>query len=229
VIDTFRTGKAYTVAQAGRLAGTSPQNVARWLRGYAAPGHQMAPVFGERAGQGQRAVSFLELAEIIVVARFRRPDWRGKRPVRLETLRRAYEYARRTFGLEYPFASLNLKLEGGHILHDFNQAYPGTELLALDLGGQWALPVPVQRGLEQFEFDPQDHLARRWFPLGPEGRIVVDPHVGAGRPTIVGTGVTVDIIRRRFLSNESVADIAEDFEITAADVEQALRYADVAA
>jgi uncharacterized protein (DUF433 family) len=223
--DTFRTGKAYTVTQAARLAGTSPQNVARWLRGYTGPGHQMAPVFGDRSAGTPRTVSFLELAEIIVVAKFRRPDPRGKRPVNLATLRRAHEYARRAFGLEYPFASLNLKVEGGHVLHDFDLANPGEERIALDMGGQWMLPQPVRKELDQFDFDPDDHLAQRWFPLGRDGRIVVDPHVAAGRPAIAGTGVTVDVINKRFLSNESIEAIAEDFEIGRADVEQALRYA----
>lgn len=223
--DTFRTGKAYSVTQAARLARTSPQNVTRWLRGYAGSGHQMAPVFGGRPTDASRTVSFLELAEIIVVATFRRPGPHGKRPVSLDTLRRAHDYARRAFDLAYPFASLNLKVKGGHVLHDFDLAHPGEEQIALDLGGQWMLPFPVRKELEHFEFDPDDHLAQRWYPLGREGRIVIDPHVAAGRPVIVGTGVTVDVINKRFLSDESIAAIAEDFEIGPADVEQALRYA----
>ena len=247
MIDTFRTGKAYTVTQAARLAGTSPQNVARWLRGYAGTGHKgvpgveppsgggwgtarvpqfgMAPVFGGRPASVPRTVSFLMLTELVVVARFRRADPQGRRPVSLETLRRAHDYARRVFGLAYPFASLNLKVEGGHVLHDFDLAHPGAEQIALDLSGQWLLPLPVRKELEHFDFDPDDHLAERWFPLGREGRIVVDPHIAGGRPVIAGTGVTVDVLRKRFLANESIAAIAEDFEIGPVDVEQALKYA----
>jgi len=225
MIDPFRTGKAYTATQAARLADTSPQNVARWLRGYTALGHQMAPVFGRRPSGAARTISFLELTEIIVVAKFRRPDPHGKRRASLETLRRAHDYARHAFRLEYPFASLNLKIEGGHILHDFDLANPDEAMIALDMDGQWVLPLPVQKELELFDFNPDDHLAQRWFPLGRDGHIVVDPHIAAGRPTIAGTGVTVDVLRKRFLSNESIEAIAEDFEIGVTDVEQALRYA----
>lgn len=185
MIDNFRTGKAYTVTQAARLAGTSPQNIGRWLRGYAAAGHQMAPVFGPRSPDAPRTISFLELAEIIVVAKFRQRDPRGKRRISLDRLRKAHGFARREFGLEYPFASRNLKLEGGHVLHDFDLHHPDKELIALDMNGQWVLPFPVQRELESFDFDPDDHLARRWYPQGRDGRIIVDPHIAAGRPPLL--------------------------------------------
>jgi uncharacterized protein (DUF433 family) len=87
------------------------------------------------------------------------------------------------------------------------------------------LPLPVQKELELFDFDPTDHLAQRWFALGRDGHIVVDPHIAAGRPVIAGTGVTVDVINKRLLSNESIEAIAEDFEIGITELEQALRYA----
>ncbi len=222
MIDTFRTGKAYTVTQAARLAGTSPQNVSRWLRGYAAPGHRMAPVFGKQRGKEPLSISFLELAEIIVVARFRQPDDLGRRRISLERLRRAHEFARRQFDLDYPLASLKLRLEGGHILHEFDAAEPDGAALALDLHGQWVLPLPVRSALDLFEYE--DGLASRWFPLGRNTPIVVDPRVGAGRPVIVGTGVTVDVIHNRFKAGESIKSIAKDFEVETSAVEQALRY-----
>jgi hypothetical protein len=74
-VDLFRTGKAYNVVQAAKLAGTTPATVRRWLAGYEVPGHQMEPVFGGRrlpAGEAPWFVSFLQLVEIVVVARFRR-------------------------------------------------------------------------------------------------------------------------------------------------------------
>lgn len=223
MIDAFRIGKAYTVTQAARLAGTSAQNVSRWLRGYVAPGHRMAPVFGKQRGKAPLSISFLELAEIIVVARFRQPDDLGRRRISLDRLRRAHQFARTAFQLDYPFASLELRLEGGHILHEFDTVEPDGAALALDLHGQWVLPLPVRSALDLFEYD--DGLASRWFPLGRNGPIVVDPHVGGGRPVIAGTGVTVDVIRNRFEAGESIRSIARDFEVETSAVEQALRYA----
>lgn len=225
-IDRFRSGKAYTIAQAARLAGSTAATVRRWLRGYEAPGHQMAPVFGERGAVTPDgtplSVSFLQLAEIVVVARFRRsrPD---RRPIKLEVIRDAYRFALNTWRHPYPFASLDLREFGGHILHVFNQEHPDAPALALDMAGQWVLPGVVREELEQFEFG-QDRLASKWYPAGREVPIVVDPRIGGGRPTIVGTGVTVDILRRRFAVGESIREIAEDFDLEDAHVEEALRY-----
>lgn len=78
IVEPIRSGKAYTVAQAARLAQTTSSNVRRWVLGYSAPGHKMKPVFGqkERPEGEPLALSFLELAELIVVAHFRKGSGR---------------------------------------------------------------------------------------------------------------------------------------------------------
>jgi hypothetical protein len=66
-IDRFRTGKAYAVGEAARLGGIRSSAVRRWLEGYDAPGHRLAPVFGSR-GDDSRRLSSLELVELIVAS-----------------------------------------------------------------------------------------------------------------------------------------------------------------
>ncbi|MGQ9677643.1 MAG: DUF433 domain-containing protein [Chloroflexota bacterium] len=229
-LDKFRLGKAYTVAQAARLAGTTPATVRRWLVGYEAIGHRMAPVFGTRGRRHEEnllQVSFLELVEIVVVARFRQGI--GGRPVRLGRLRDAHAYARDVFGLTYPFASLNLRESGGHVMHEFDVGNPNGPRLALSLHGQWELPGLVRTELQHFDFDherrPADPFALRWFPRGRQVPIVVDPYVAAGRPTIYQRGVTIDTIVQRFRAGERIGDIAEDYELAIDLVEVAIGYA----
>src|SRR5439155_17515888 len=126
----------------------------------------------------------------------------GSQVVTLERLRRAHTFARRKFKLPYPFASLNLRETGGHILHEFDEQNPDGPRLALDLNGQWELPGLVRRELEHLDFDwdgrIQDPLAVRWFPKGRAIPIVVDPHIAADGPTIQGGGVTVGTIQLRW-------------------------------
>jgi uncharacterized protein (DUF433 family) len=221
--DPFRYGKAYTVRQAATLAGVAPATVRRWLDGYEAPGHQMAPVVGSGPGSNDRpGISFLQLIEIAVVAQFRR----GKRPVQLDRLRRAHAFARDRFDLLYPFASLSLREFGGHVLHEFDKADPHGAALTLDTGGQWAIPGFVTNVLERVDFSEADRLAERWFPAGREAPIVLDPRVGAGRLTVFGTGVTVDTIYHRFLAGESIELLASDYDLTKSTIEEAIRYAD---
>jgi uncharacterized protein (DUF433 family) len=222
-VDRFRYGKAYTVRQASRLAGVAPATVTRWLNRYGAPGHQMAPVFGgDGTPNDAPGVPFLQLIEIVVVAQFRR----GQRPVQLERLRRAHAFARDRFALPYPFASLSLCEFGGHVLHEFDEADPHGPALALDIGGQWAIPGFVSHVLERVDFSPVDQLAERWFPAGREAAIVLDPRIGAGRLTIAGTGVTIDTIHDRFMAGESIELLATDYDLTESSIQEAIRHAD---
>lgn len=47
-LDPFTTGKAYSIAEAARLARTTAQTVRRWLLGYESPSHRLPPAFGGR-------------------------------------------------------------------------------------------------------------------------------------------------------------------------------------
>lgn len=226
-IDAFRTGKAYTISEAAKLAHTSYQNARRWLVGYEVPGHRMKPVFGDRPLQQTAPqplmVSFIELIEIVMAARFR-AGTDGQPPVPLERVRNAHQYARERLKVPYPFASLDLKTSGGHILHEFDEAYPGPRLIAISARGQITLPGLVQNEICNLDYDATQ-LADKWHPLGRIVPIVINPMVGAGRPTIEGTGVTVRTIEERFRAGDTVAYLAEDYDIAPEAIEYALHFA----
>jgi uncharacterized protein (DUF433 family) len=222
-IDKFRTGKAYTVAQAARLTGTTPATVRRWLKGYDVPGHHMAPVFGPESKDARR-LSFLELVELTVASRFRNAA-DPRKSVPLEKIRRAHAYAREQWGLPYPFASLRLARHGGHILREFDETEPGSPRLALDVGGQWTLPAPVQEELNNqldFASSPEDPFAIRWYPYGRDVPIVVDPHRAAGQPTVEGRAITIETLRRRRDAGEPPTSLARDYELPVHVVETVL-------
>ncbi len=225
-LDIYRVGKAYSLTEAARLARTSPATVRRWLQGYAQPGHQMVPVFGPaKPADGQPLmVSFVELIEIVVVARFRKGA-ATSRPLSLDRLRRAHRYAREALGVAYPYASLKLKEYGGHVLHEFEALEgEGPWLMALDAHGQWVLPGLVQQELEQ-NIDFNGEFAERWYPRGRMAHLVVDPHVAAGRVTIEGRGVTVDTVRHRWRAGEPIQSIAADYDLEPEAVEEILQLA----
>lgn len=218
--ESARLSKTYSIAQAARLAGTNPQSVRRWLFGYEAPGHRMRPVFARRPiPEGPVALSFLELVELIVVARFRRGS--GKR-IPLWRLRDAHEFARQYLKLEYPFASDKLRMEGGHIMHEFEEEYPGPGKLALDMKGHYVLPLEFNDALAMFDFS-DDRLASRWYPAGKDKPIVIDPTYAAGQPTIADRNVRIESIRGRWDAGWDIKEIAEDFSLDPEVVEAALR------
>jgi uncharacterized protein (DUF433 family) len=226
-IDRFRAGKAYTVAQAARLADTSPATVRRWLKGYYSPRHRMKPVFGAKDQDASR-LSFLELVELIVASRFRKKT--DSHPgIALDKIRKAHTYARDRWGLPYPFASLKLLDDGVHILREFDaKETGGPTLLALDKGGQWALPGAVIDQFDnhlEFSGKPGDPFAVRWRPYGADVPIVLDPHVAGGQPTVAGRAITIETLRSRRDGGESVQSLADDYELPVRVLEDVLERA----
>lgn len=220
--DLFRVGKSYTIREAANLAEVSHGTVRNWLYGAAPPsGYVMEPVFGGKEKRAEQAarVSFLELAELVVAARFR------KKNLKLARIRDAHEFARNEWELSHPFAHLNLTSIGGHILARFEEETPGQgNFVVLSSSEQYVLPHVVQEELDRFDYSEEDKFAERWHLYGRDVPIVVDPRYAGGRPTIAGRGVSVDILHRRWKAGESVAYIAYDFRLKRTEVEAVLQH-----
>ena len=223
--DAWRTQPMYSFAEAGKLAGVSAGTVRSWLFGYsqnewpsgeAAQGRTVAPL--NTMSPNSTIVSFLELVEIVVAARFRVAA-RKSFPV----VRRAYENAQEEFKLSFPFAHLRLKAMGGHIAREISEG-SRAPYQAVHVLGQWSLPNIVDEVVSEQIWYEED-LAARWYPRGYEVPIVVDPRVTSGVPTIEGRSVTVLTIYKRWKDQQQPIEfIASDFELEPATVERALQY-----
>jgi len=53
--------------------------------------------------------------------------------------------------------------------------------------------------------------------------IAISPGICAGRPVIVGTGLSTQIIAERYKAGESVHDLAKDYERDDFEIEEAIR------
>ena len=165
-------------------------------------------------------VSFLQLIEVVVAGKFRKAE-----RVSFRVVRQAYENAATQWKLEHPFAHLRLEALGGHIIQRLRDERAGRSLQALDSPQQWSLPDLVVETVHQMEYD-KDDIVFRWYPVGREYPIVVDPKVTSGVPTIVDRGVTVEVIHKRFKAGQKLDFIARDFELESDVVEEAVRYAE---
>ena len=213
---TWRTSPCYSISQAAKIAGTLPINVYRWLYGVEYTSGKMKPVFWEK---GETAVlSFIELAEIIVVVRFR------KKGVKLDDLRQAYSYARDYLEIEYPFAHIKLKTDGANVLAVYERDHPKASLLAMNKHGQFTLPQEVINALELFDYE--EEFAARWYPAGKTVPIVIDPRYSSGRPSIPDRRLPITILYNRWKAGEAMQYLASDYALRRDVVEKALRYAE---
>lgn len=205
-----RTTPLYTIPEAAHLARVSPATVRSWLYG----SEGKASLF---EASPSPMVSFLQLIELVVAANFRKTE-----RVSLSRLRNAYLNAKQVLRLEYPFAYEQLEVVGGHIVRFLHTTGSSTSYQSMDEPTQWTLPgllVEVKRKIIY-----EDKLAARWYPVGDEVPIVIDPRITSGIPTIQDRGVTVHAIRKRFLAGQEIAFIARDYEIEEGVVEFAVRY-----
>ena len=216
----WRTRPVYTISQTAKLADVHPNTVHRWLYGEDSASTKMRPVFGrkDKSKENLAEVSFLQLAEIVVVSRFR------QRKIKLDTLRQAHAYACSVLSLEYPFAWLNLKTDGVHVFSDFEKSHPDASLLTLDKKGQLTLPGNVIKALELFDYE--EEFAARWYPIGRNVPIVIDPRYGAGRPTIPDRRLPIAVIYNRWKSGENIGFIASEYSLKPSLVETTLQYAE---
>lgn len=216
-LNGWRTDPMYSFGEAAHLANVSPGTVRNWLLGYRTKDREAQPLFTSKPDQGPM-VSFLQLIEVVVAGRLRKAEH-----AKYQTVAVAYRNAKDFYGYEYPFAHINVEAIGGHIVHWIRGTMPSDSLQALDLPQQWTLPGTFHEIHEELDYD--DELAARWYPIGKSVPIVVDPLFGSGVPTILGRGVTVTAISKRFFDGRlSIEDISQDFELDPYLVQHALRF-----
>lgn len=174
----------YAAAEAGRLAGLSAVRVRRWLGGYSYEygdtRRRQRPVIRRTGSAGTSFASFLDLVDLLFVKRFL------DHGVSLQKLRKALDEAAEILKTEH-FARRSFFTDGRNVYLLVKEQ--GDAILELLSGGQWVIPEVIRELAHQIDFDSPTGLARRWYPLGPTGLVVLDPFVSFGRPHIVGKGV----------------------------------------
>ena len=56
--------------------------------------------------------------------------------------------------------------------------------------------------------------------------MVVDPQRSFGRPVVIGAYVRTGVIKDRFLAGDSMAEMADDYRVSVAEIEEAIRFED---
>ena len=206
---------AYRVFEAARYARTSQQTIGNWER-----------VRENRAGavstRGERkGLSYLQLIEVGIVAAMR------KSGVTLERIRQAREYLCNAFDSSHPFAHYRFKTDGKFLFMDYDQIVRSDKdkLLALNENGQLAWNEILSALLHEFEYDMEIGTVMRWRVAGYDSPVRLDPRIAFGAPHV--SGIATWVLRERWKSGESLADIAEDYELPLQSVSAALRFEQV--
>jgi uncharacterized protein (DUF433 family)/DNA-binding transcriptional MerR regulator len=229
---TIRPGIGiYSRAEAARLLGMTPSRLRRWVSGYTYWLHY------DRSDHRQRrekppvivtdlpaidsfiALSFLELMELRVVKAL------IDKGVSLQHIRAAARLASERFNTEHPFASRRVFTDGRAIFSAISadEAAPDVvkwrraEIDQLVAGGIF------ETFLQEIQFDPQTSLAYRWWPLGRNEPIILDPKISFGAPVVEGTAVRTTTVAR-MATHLSVEEAAVAYELQLRQAEAAVEF-----
>ncbi len=180
----------YSPTLAARLVGLRPERVKRWLRGYEykypplgqanIQKRRQKPVVHRSGALGSPFASFLDLVDLLFLKSFL------KHGISLQKLRQALTEAENLLGGHH-FAHKDFWTDGKNIYLQVRDK--SDALMQLLSQGQWVIAPIILQVAHQIEFDKPTGLAERWFPLGPEKYVVLDPRISFGAPTIFKRGV----------------------------------------
>ncbi len=196
----------YLIPDAARILRLPPALLRSWVSGRSIESNQRAFPAGELLSHGAKAekhLNFLTLIELFTIAQLR------QRGVSMVTLRNARTELSERFNTPHPFALEGLMISDRALIKSLSDEV----LLELGTNGQTAFRKVIQPFCESLDFDETSSLASRYYPLGRDKPIVVDPHHAFGRPVIEGTNITTEAIISLLRGGEAVEDIAESFEI----------------
>lgn len=210
--------RIYDMEQVDRLLQLRAGTARRWIDGYTRSGKTYPPIIRPES-TGDSTVSWGEFVEARYVRQFRTDG------VPVQRLRPAIERMREQFNTPYPLASAR-----PFVATDRELVYRLQEEVGLDKklqlvvarNDQLVLSTEASSFFESTSWDENDQSALRVHPRGHQSPVVIDPVRQFGEPVI--RSVTTRIIAEQFQAGESTSRIADIYELSVQDVEEALRF-----
>jgi uncharacterized protein (DUF433 family) len=212
----------YTVAEASRLTGVSKERIRRWLRGYHSElrNKNYPPLWEGQlpAIENKAALGFLDLIEVKIVAAFLDVG------VSWAVIHKVREKAQALYSdTNHPFCTKQFVTDGRQIFRDLHEE-TGENCLEEIATDQRVFTEITKPFLKQLEFRDGTTL-ERWWPLGKDRHIVVDPRKNFGQPTVVTEGIPTQNLARSYKANgSSLEEVARWYEIRPESVQEAVDY-----
>ena len=159
-------------------------------------------------------MSFFDLVEIAAIGQLKGVGWS------LRAIRAAVKTCQEMFDLPRPLVTERFKTDGS----DFFVQWLGA-LVEVGIGrrkGERAWDEVLGPFLKTVDYEGD--YVRRWWPIGHDRHVVIDPDYGFGLPVIAGSGVRTEIVYEQVRARVSQQQIADDFNVDLEDVEHAIQF-----
>lgn len=168
---------------------------------------------------GTRAVSFHTVVEFYVMMRF------SEAGVKPKQVLEAHKELSSMYNSAFPFA---LKKVLDEIKTDGNRVYLKTKKGAITLDGtkQFNLEF-IKLFFKKLDFE-NNELASRFWPMGKENSILIDPERKFGHPVIDSKNIYPQTIYSHIRAGDPIEYIVSIYSLTKKEVEDALEYCNAA-
>lgn len=207
----------YTVSDLAKILDLKYFKVQRLLNEYW--DKKFASQLGEKYSwtvKKSKAVSFHTLVEFYTFFQLKEAG------VSTQKILKAHIELSEIFNTAFPFAKsqiLNgLNCFGKKIVFEVNK----DEIIDLDSTKQLNLNF-IKKFMRKLDFD-RNNLAERFYPLGKNNSVIVDPKHQFGQPTIKGTNIFPETIYNFYRSKESKNFIASSYNLNLKQINDAIEY-----
>ena len=213
----------YTLTEGEKLTGIPRATIRRWTRGYTyRNGSELRytpPAIAssfESAGTTP-ALGFHDLLEVRFLDAFRQAG------VSWKAIRIASQRAKELLGRHHPFSSRIFKTDGQTILAELVHETGDNVLLDL-VRDQYELDRIIAPFLYHgVEFDDL-HDPRRWWPLGQDRQVVLDPERAFGAPIVAQEGIPTRLLYDAFQAEGSRQRVSEWYGVSDTAVADAIEF-----
>lgn len=210
----------YTASDIAKILKVKYNKVHRWMVVY------WDGKLGKELGQNyswqvdkSKAVSFHTLVEFYVMLLL------SEAGVKPKEILKAHSYLSNEFNTAFPFARKQLlsgiKTDGKRIYLNYDG---GT--IDLDGSGQFNLDF-IKTFFKNLDFDG-DEVAKRFWPMGRDSSVVVDPDRKFGHPIIDGHNIYPEVLNGMYKAGDAPEFIAVLYDIPDKAVKDAIAYCEAA-
>lgn len=162
-------------------------------------------------------VNFRSLLQLYVFEELKKEGFNKK------SVLSAYSALSATLNTMYPFATDKILIAGKSILLELDNQH----IIDANSTKQYNLVKILAPYLKKIQFD-QSGNAIRFFPLGIESSIVVDPEIQFGAPVISGTRIDIKTIFDSYQAGDSKELIAKIYDLSTDQVNDAIEFSNAA-
>jgi uncharacterized protein (DUF433 family) len=204
----------YTIPDVANILNLDRTFVRRWLREYW--GNQFLSKGRSSASWGkgrEKAIHFFTLIEFYVFYQLR------KQGVSAQNIAKSHEIIREELDTSFPFANSVILTDGKKIFYTRN----GDLIINADKSQQINFKSIIEEFCHKIDFG-KDLNALRYWPLGKEKNIVVDPHHQLGQPTVRNTNILAETLYSMYTSGEKISFISSLYDVAESDVKASIEF-----